>query len=390
VIRHLRLAALLVCSTLLGTFGCRSKPTQPATGLIPANAFMRSWGLQLELKNDRVTDLFLRDNNLFAYTANNRVFAMSATGGELLALMHPTPRGSVMRPPVVLTDKWVIPTTSTLEVFKTNGRLADSILLDRATRGSAGGLGSTVYIGLDYPGDGRLAKIDVARPYGRMIWELLTFGAVAAAPVVLEDAIYVASEDGRVFAVAPDFTQLWSLEGGYFRTGGGIKADLRADSTSVYVASLDSKLYSLDRNTGKIRWRYFAGAPLLDSPAVTDTGVYIYARGAGLVAIDKNAGKDFREPMWIAGGIRKFLSADDKFVYALAGNNSIVALDVKTGEAKFQSTRNDLRIFAQNTKDSTIYAATASGEIVAIKPVLKPGTVGQIVLHEVRLRIPAV
>jgi len=379
---------LLIVSIVAGSSGCKSKPVKTTTGPISANSFMRGWGLQLELQNDRVTDLFLREGTLFAYTSANRAFAIGASGGELIALMHPAPRGSVMRAPTVLADKWVIPTISTLEVFRTNGRHLESIPLDQATRGPAGGLGSILYIGLDYPGGGRMAKIDIARQYGRTVWELLTFGAVSTAPVVLEDAIYVASEDGRVFAVAPDFTQLWNLEGGCFRTGGAIKAEIRADSTSVYVASLDSRLYSLDRNTGKIRWRYFAGAALRDAPAVTDTAVYIYARGAGLVAIDKNAGKDFREPLWIAAGVRKFLSADDKFVYALAANNTIVALDIKTGEAQFQSVRNDLKVFAENFKDSTIYAATATGEIIAIKPVLKPGTVGQLVLMELG-RVPA-
>ena len=34
--------------------------------------------------------------------------------------------------------------------------------------------------------------------------------------------------------------------------------DLKADDFGVYVAATDTKLYCLDRATGKIKWQYFA------------------------------------------------------------------------------------------------------------------------------------
>lgn len=369
--------------------GCKSKPQPQGLELIPANAFSRGWQLDLEQEKDQIRQVHLAGDTLFAYTKNNRVYAVSASGGELLALMQPAPPGAVMRPPVALKDNWIIPTTSTFEIFNRNGRLSRSIDLQRATRGPATGFDHFLYVGLDYPGSGRLAKIDIDKAYARTIWELHTFGAVSSAPAVLEDAVYVASEDGRVYAMNPERRPIWAIEGGVFRAAGPIEADLKADENNVYVASADGHLYALDRLTGRIRWRYVAGAPLRSDPVVTDTAVYILVPNKGLVSIDKNTGKDYREPNWVSRGSRSFLSADDKYVYVLWTDNHIVALDIKTGEPKFKSQRNDLTIFTTNTRDATIYGATPAGHIIAIKPVTTPGNVGLIVLREIRFGMRA-
>jgi hypothetical protein len=72
------------------------------------------------------------------------------------------------------------------------------------------------------------------------------------------------------------------------------------------------------------------------------------------------------------------LSADERYLYVRSGN-TIVALDRATGSPAFRSTRNDLVIFATNTQSPTIYAATRDGAILAIRPVTRPGAVGEIV-----------
>ena len=143
-----------------------------------------------------------------------------------------------------------------------------------------------------------------------------------------------------------------------------------------------------DRQTGRIKWTYFAGRPLREPPVVLPDRVYQYVPGRGLVSIDKTEGKSMRDVVWSAPGARRFLSADDANVYVLASDNSIVALDKNTGEPKFRSKRRDLVITTPNTKDATIYAATKGGEVLSIRPVLKGGSVGQVVLDEHTITVP--
>jgi outer membrane protein assembly factor BamB len=142
---------------------------------------------------------------------------------------------------------------------------------------------------------------------------------------------------------------------------------------------MDTKLYALDRGSGKIRWRYFAGTGLDTPPVATKDMVYQYVNGAGLVAIDKINGESDRKPRWIVKDARQFLAEDDQNVYVRASNNRILAVDKKSGETKFRSRRKDLVSFATNATDSIIYAGTKDGLIIAVKPVLTPGSVGTVV-----------
>ncbi len=312
----------------------------------------------------------------------------SAAGGQLLSSNAITaPRGQ-LRPPVILGDKIVYPTLSTMEVYDRRGRLTASVPLEHPTRSPAVPQGNVLYFGVDHHRGGRLLRYDITRPYGKALWELMTFAPISSAPAVYEDVVYAASEDGRTYAVTRDRQPVWPIEGNTFLTAGRVTADLQVDDFGLYVASMDSKLYCLDRQTGRIKWTYFAGAPLRESPVVLADRVYQYVPRRGLVAIDKTEGKPMREPVWNAPGARRFLSADEANVYVLASDGSIVALDKASGEPKFRSRRRDLTITTPNTQNATIYAATKGGELVAIRPVLTAGTVGQLVFEETILFEP--
>ena len=181
---------------------------------------------------------------------------------------------------------------------------------------------------------------------------------MSAAPAVFEDGIYAASEDGGVYAMAANRDPLWTIDGGVFKTSGGIVADVKVDEFGVYVASTAT----VDR-------------------------VYQWVTGKGIVAINKIEGKTSREPVWVAPGTRHFLSEDESNVYVLSGDQSITALDKVDGQPRFRSRRHDIHISTVNHSSSTIYVATRRGEVLAVKPVLQAGTVGQVVMNrELQMR----
>ena len=388
--RSLAAAAVFVVGiSLMLLVGCAARKQEPGAVAVPANGFVKNWGADLGLKRDAAERIFLRDDLVFLYTESNRSYVLSAAGGQLLSSNTITAPGSEIRPPVLLGDKIVYLALAAIEVYDRRGRLISSIPLDRATRSPAAvGPGNVMYFGVDYHNGGRLLKYDVTRQFGKVLWELMTFAPISASPAVYEDAVYAASEDGRTYAVASNRDPIWPIDGNTFMTAGRVLADLKVDDFGLYVASMDSKLYCLDRQTGRIKWTYFAGRPLREPPVVLPDRVYQYVPGRGLVSIDKTEGKAMREVVWAAPGARRFLSADDANVYVLASDNAIVALDKATGEPKFRSKRRDLTITTPNTKDATIYAATKRGEVLAIRPVLKGGSVGEIVLDERTIMAP--
>ena len=167
-----------------------------------------------------------------------------------------------------------------------------------------------------------------------------------------------------------------------FVTSGRIVGDVKVDETGVYVASTDSKLYALDRNTGKVNWQYFGGKPIVAAPHVTASTVYVTVPGQGLVALDKGKGDFNRKPRWISKDARKFLSEDSKHTYLATRDGKIQAVDRVSGKVVFVSQGKGFDLFVSNPKDDMIFAARKDGTVYAIKAVLAPGVVGEIVMND--------
>jgi outer membrane protein assembly factor BamB len=393
-VRRLSLARTLACAAVAAAAlagGChKAPPAAKPAGPLPVNSFMRAWGTTLDLpKKDGVGELHVRDDAIYVYSKTGRVNVIKRDTGILQSTYDIKGGATELHPPVVLKEHVVYPTLTTLEVYMRDGRFVRSSAMPFAVLTDAAGLGTSVFVCGDYPGGGaRVSKVDINQQYVPVVWNFIgqdggKSGFVSGV-VVVEDAVYVAGLDGNVYAVSAKSREaIWPIPGGVFKTGGAIEANLVADTSGVYVASTDSILYALNRNSGKLRWRYYAGAPLREAPVVTSDRVYLNVPGKGMVAFAKNEGKDVREPIWTRGDVRQVLAQDDKFTYARSNDDRLVALDKTTGEPRFQSNRKDFAVFGVNTKDDgVIFAASKSGTILAIKGVFKPGVIGEQVRND--------
>jgi outer membrane protein assembly factor BamB len=382
--RIISLASVAVLSVvfLLDTAGCTRKKQPDAVAPIPVGSLVRDWKFDLDLsrRDDEIRGLYLRDKILYAYTQRNTVVALDAASGRALFSADVTPDGIPLKPPIPLKDRVAFPNGATIEVYDLRGKKVESVDAERSIRSPGVAFENTIYIALSYPAGARLAALDLSRRFDRARWELMSPGtSISAAPTVSNNVIYVASEDGIVRAVNLDRTPAWPLEDGAFRIDGSVVADLKVDDLALYVASTDTKLYALDRSSGRIRWQYYAGAPLKAAPVVTANTIYQLVPGLGMAALDKTEGKFNREPKWIAHGAQRFLAEGEKHVYLLGGDNRIVALDKASGAPQFKSKRADLVAFAVNPTGEMIYGSTRDGSIIGVQPVTQPGTVGTMV-----------
>jgi outer membrane protein assembly factor BamB len=358
-------------------------PTAGVPMPVPANSFVRQWANDLKLVKDPVEHLYLSDDTVFVYTASHLVYAIGRSGGDLKYLAQPEVSGGILKPPVIMGDRVVYPSGSTVEVFNNRGRPIRTIELEKPVRSGGIGAGNTLYIGLDHPGGrGVMASIDITKAYHVINWELMTFGAIDATPARFENVIYAGSEDGRLYAVTEERGAVWALENraGFFATSGKFVSDIYADDTGVYASNTDSKLYCLDRLNGHIKWQYYAAVPLKTAPVVTSTMVYQYLDGGGIAAIDKAAGQFNRAPRWIIKNAVQFLSEDQTYAYLRRRDNRLLAINKATGELAFISKKTPFEIFATNTKDAIIYGSTPNGIVWAVRPVLKEGEVGNLVM----------
>ncbi len=380
------LASLSLASFLaVGNIGCRTTKAAPKVErqVVPVDPpkLVRTWKATLDLRGDKVRELYTTDEYLFVLTNDNYSYVFDRASGTRV---HVSKINGRVRPPVVLKDQIVYPTDSTLEVFSRNGRFERSVNIGNTIRTGAVTAAGRVVVGVDQDGRGRALFVNVATP-GNDIAPILTMGALTAKPAVRGGLTFVGAEDGRVYAIAENLTGAWALPGGAFETDGSIVADLATDpgtSANVYVASTDSKLYALNATTGQLRWQYYAGGQLTKAPVATADTVYLPVPGQGLVAIDKTGSDSIRKAKWNKPDATRLLADDASYAYVLGSGNRIYGVDKKTGNVKFISERDDLRIFATNNKDAVVYAATPNGEIIAAVPVLKPGTMGEIVMIE--------
>ena len=377
------LAALGAAAGGCGAWGKKDQTKATVPQAVPANSFVRSWGNDLKLGKDPIDQMHLRGDTLFVYTDKHLVYAIDRAGGNTRYLAEPQVSGGVLRPPLPNGQYVIYPSGSTIDILTNRGRPARTIELDKPVRSGAVGDGTkNIYIGLDhYEGAGTVAKVDISKPYKVIEWELMTEAAVTPTPALHKRVLYVGSEDGRLIAVTDERGQVWALEGkGWFQTQGKFVSDIKVDDTGVYASNTDSKLYCLDLLSGRIKWQYWGSTPLKTAPVVTATMVYQYVPGQGVVGLDKMQGEFNRKPRWIVKNAVQVLSEDQQNVYLRRRDNRLIAVDKQSGQVVFTSKRSDYSTFATNPDDATIYAASKDGRIAAIRPVLREGEVGVLVM----------
>jgi len=375
----------LSCSNNASEPQAKQQKKAPEILEIPSGNFTANWRAELSLGQNQPKAIYLNDDKVLLYTSDNKCIWVNRASGHIVSIVQAAKSTDILHEPCTLPDRVVFPSTSELSVFSREGKLMHRIPLRYGASSGAVGDGKMIFLGEDHPNGGRVASMQTSpQPYDvTPEWELMTRGQVSAAPAIYQGLVFAGSRDGNVYALrGENRDNLWpGLDQGYFPTGGEILADLQADKDGVYVASMDSKLYCLDINNGRVRWTYYAGRPLREdsTPVPTTNFVYVYVPQIGVAAIDKAGKVETRSAKWVYSRGRQFLSSDEKYAYIRGDDNSIVAVDKQSGQARFASRRKDFRVFATNSnaKDSSIVACTPNGMLYSVRAVLKPGTVGE-------------
>ncbi|MFG2234913.1 PQQ-binding-like beta-propeller repeat protein [Streptomyces sp. NPDC048723] len=161
----------------------------------------------------------------------------------------------------------------------------------------------------------------------RTWWDLLNVARAYSSPAVVDGTVYIGS-DKKVYALdAATGTPCWT-----FTTGGVYSSPAVVDGT-VYIGSLDKKVYALDAATGTPRWTHTTGSFIHSSPAVVDGTVYIGSFDTKVYALDAATGT----PRWTyatGGGVQSSPAIVDGTVY-IGGDTKVYALDAATGTPRW-------------------------------------------------------
>jgi outer membrane protein assembly factor BamB len=147
--------------------------------------------------------------------------------------------------------------------------------------------------GGDRQRSGRSPSPDAEGAVGNLIWDSGTVigDRVYSSPALGADGtIYIGSLDNKVYALDPaDGSELWS-----FTTGDRVSSSpaVGADGT-VYVGSLDSNVYALEPADGSERWSFTTGDAVTSSPALgADGTIYVGSYDNKVYALDPADGSE--------------------------------------------------------------------------------------------------
>ena len=182
-------------------------------------------------------------------------------------------------------------------------------------------------------------KVTVQKP-GTVLWEFET-GHQAGGPSIGNDGtVYVGSVDKKVYSLdGQTGVKKWEFETG----GMVISSPVIGPNNTVYVGSYDKKVYALDGKTGAKKWEFETGKPVASSPAIDADGIiYIGGWDGKVYALDGASGVKKWEFEIQKGLFSSPVVGFNNTVYAASveadvKNGVFCALDSKTGGKKWST-----------------------------------------------------
>ncbi len=168
---------------------------------------------------------------------------------------------------------------------------------------------------------------DAAEPNRR--WAYNVDGPIQSSPAIDNDAVYVASNDGKITALLAGTNDQRGKKKWDIKTKGAVVASPILVGGTLYVGSTDGVFYAVDLANGKIRWRYDAGSPIFATAAAAQ-GIVCFGANGRIIGLDAATGS----PKWThpAGGFFQSAAATDGDSFYLGGwDNTLYALNAATG-----------------------------------------------------------
>jgi len=169
---------------------------------------------------------------------------------------------------------------------------------------------------------------------GKEVWKLKTGAAVLGCPLIENNIVYIGGSDHNFRAIELETgKEIWSFDG----LNGPVVSTPVINKGDIIFGAWDTYLYSLNKSTGKLNWKWSNGSPVRNYspaaciPVVKDDVIYIVAPDRYTSAIDAITG----QVLWRTkeAGVRESIgiSQDGKYVYGKTMNDTIAAF--ATGRA---------------------------------------------------------
>ena len=192
-----------------------------------------------------------------------------------------------------------------------------------------------------------------------------------SSPAVVDGSVYFGTGEGMVYSLDAETGAVrWAVE-----TGDTVHSSPAVADGVVYVGNMESRLYAFSAETGGELWYYQAGTDstyfnqhgLQSSPLVADGRVYVGGRDGGLHAVDAETGaalwKFDTNGSWVLGSAAL---GDSALYFGTSDTNMLRAADPVTGEEFFATSLGTFIYSSPAIAEGMLYVGSCGGVLFAI------------------------
>jgi hypothetical protein len=142
-------------------------------------------------------------------------------------------------------------------------------------------------------------------------------------------------------------------------------ADVPGDNGLIIAGGRDGFVYALLERSGEVFWRFSAGQPVVESPAVVGDRVFVSTQLGGMFCLEVKTGKE----LWFVRGANRFLAAGKERVYVGDRSNRLLALNARTGQRLDTVHSADLSLAVSNDQTDRIYLIDSRGMVQCLREI---------------------
>jgi outer membrane protein assembly factor BamB len=212
---------------------------------------------------------------------------------------------------------------------------------------------------------------DVERDDAQPLWKFpsgdeepeLDLRAIYGTPLIVGDRVYFGAYSGEVWALSlEDGSVEWS-----FDTQAPIIAGLAASDTALYAANDDGSLIALDPDSGDELRRFSAGDSVWGAPLVADDTVYVASVNGKLYALNASTFEpEWDEPYQTGHGLISDPVLADGIVLSGGLDRAMHAVDAATGAERWTFKSDNWFWGRPLVLDGTVYAPNLDSRVYAL------------------------
>jgi outer membrane protein assembly factor BamB len=174
-------------------------------------------------------------------------------------------------------------------------------------------------------------RVEQISGHPKRVWDFETGDAIQSHVTATSDTVYVSSLDGKVYALNTEREGKRRWAAG---TKGQVVSTPIVDGDYVYAGSLDHSFYAFDRTSGRVRWKHDTGSPVFSTAAIAG-GTVCVGGNEKIYGLDAKTGS-VKWTQDADGWFQSRAATDGTTFYLGDWANTLYALDAATGTPRWK------------------------------------------------------